>query len=191
PRYRLCPWPFSKTRRATLVGYPHQRGADRDNSTEWQVQVHKRKAAKRYETGTNWSKRSGIHDADCRFAGDSDSRQQDRHHCKAAQALCGECERKPGERDRENRRGDCANRLEGDRDQLGPLESECHRGSQVHHRDQSKGDERIGRATSELQSRGHLVCRLLLEKKKSRRRCFSWTRRRSSGAATCWRAKAC
>src|SRR5439155_25682841 len=31
---------------------------------------------------------------------------------------------------------------------------------------QSGLDEEIGRATSELQSRGHLVCRLLLEKKK-------------------------
>src|SRR5437870_10176861 len=29
--------------------------------------------------------------------------------------------------------------------------------------------EKIGRATSELQSRGHLVCRLLLEKKKKRK----------------------
>src|SRR5690625_6791502 len=32
---------------------------------------------------------------------------------------------------------------------------------------------KIGRATSELQSRGHLVCRLLLEKKK--RRNIRWT----------------
>src|SRR5690625_7876716 len=29
-----------------------------------------------------------------------------------------------------------------------------------------KTNKKIGRATSELQSRGHLVCRLLLEKKK-------------------------
>src|SRR5207253_6296500 len=31
-----------------------------------------------------------------------------------------------------------------------------------------QGNHQIGRATSELQSRGHLVCRLLLEKKKKK-----------------------
>src|SRR5690625_958437 len=57
---------------------------------------------------------------------------------------------------------------------LGPLGGGVHGGAETDHHDHAHGDEDRGQGdlqrseehTSELQSRGHLVCRLLLEKKK-------------------------
>src|SRR5207253_11144370 len=74
---------------------------------------------------------------------------------------------------RQSRAAACVRRRQGDlrliarrtnrRDSQGQRPS-------AHYReyDHVAGNDEIGRATSELQSRGHLVCRLLLEKKNTK-----------------------
>src|SRR2546428_7257410 len=52
-------------------------------------------------------------------------------------------------------------------DALGPLQRQADLASHEHHDDRQHEDERSEEHTSELQSRSDLVCRLLLEKKKT------------------------